>query len=132
MAAGSPKTIPLAFLKEQPDVQVFSVDYRFAPEEPFPGAVNDCIDATRFILNSSEKYEIGEFSVFGESAGGNLVLATMMEIDFEKEFGKKPVTAHAAIPMGQMLRFDTPSYLHADNQFEPGLSKRLNALNAAS
>lgn len=118
MAAGSPKTVPLAFLKEQPDVQVFSVDYRFAPEVPFPGAINDCIDATRFILNSSEKYEIGEFSIFGESAGGNLVLATMMEIDFQKEFGEKPVTAHAAVPMGQMLRFDTPSYMHADNQFE--------------
>ena len=56
--------------------------------------------------------------IYGESAGGNLVLSTMMEIDFLKEFGKLPVTAHASIPMGQMLRFDTPSYSSPDHQFE--------------
>ena len=123
MAAGGPRSYPISYLKRQKDVQIFGIDYRLAPETPFPGAIDDCVEATRFILSLSERYNIGEFSIYGESAGGNLVLSTMMSIDFEKEFGRKPVTAHAAIPMGQMMRFDTPSYSSPDNHFE--LSRKL-------
>ena len=60
MVAGSAYSFPIQFVKERKDVQVFSVDYRFAPEVPFPGPVNDCIEGTRFVLGDKEKYRVVE------------------------------------------------------------------------
>jgi acetyl esterase len=49
--------------------EVFSVEYRLAPEAPFPAAVEDCIAATRFVAQTSGAERI---AVAGDSAGGNL------------------------------------------------------------
>jgi acetyl esterase len=47
--------------------EVFSVEYRLAPECPFPAAVEDCISATQYVLKTSIRVAVG-----GDSAGGNL------------------------------------------------------------
>ena len=49
--------------------EVFSVEYRLAPESPFPAAVDDCIAATEFVakLSKADRLAVG-----GDSAGGNL------------------------------------------------------------
>jgi acetyl esterase len=49
--------------------EVFSVEYRLAPENPFPAAVEDCIAATQFVSGYSKSARI---AVGGDSAGGNL------------------------------------------------------------
>jgi acetyl esterase len=49
--------------------EVFSVEYRLAPESPFPAAVEDCIAATKFVAEYSKSSRI---AVGGDSAGGNL------------------------------------------------------------
>jgi acetyl esterase len=49
--------------------EVFSVEYRLAPESPFPAAVEDCIAATEFVAKNSKS---GRVAVGGDSAGGNL------------------------------------------------------------
>ncbi|HEU4352836.1 MAG TPA: alpha/beta hydrolase [Burkholderiales bacterium] len=49
--------------------EVFSVEYRLAPESPFPAAVEDCIAATEFVAKVSKSDRI---AVGGDSAGGNL------------------------------------------------------------
>lgn len=60
---------------------VFSVEYRKAPEAPFPAAVEDCFSALTFISNNSSKLKTNpsKIAVGGDSAGGNLatVIALM-------------------------------------------------------
>jgi acetyl esterase len=53
---------------------VFSVEYRLAPESPFPAAVDDCIGATEFVSKNSKLLNIdsGRIAAGGDSAGGNL------------------------------------------------------------
>jgi epsilon-lactone hydrolase len=53
-----------------------ALDYRLAPESPFPAAVLDACAAYRWLL--AEGVDSKAISIVGDSAGGGLVLATLM------------------------------------------------------
>lgn len=55
---------------------VFAVDYRLAPEHPYPAALEDCVAAFRYLVRSG--VAPGSTVMAGDSAGGNLMIATML------------------------------------------------------
>ena len=57
------------------DARVLAVDYRLAPEHPFPAAQEDVLKATRWALD--EGAEPGALALAGDSAGGALCVATL-------------------------------------------------------
>jgi acetyl esterase len=66
------------FLAREAGVLVLSVDYRLAPEHPFPAAVEDSYATFLFAFNNAEELgaDPSAIAVGGDSAGGNLTLVT--------------------------------------------------------
>lgn len=61
-------------------MSVIAVDYRLAPEFPFPAGLKDCIAAWRSLLADPRAFGLrpGPLLVAGDSAGANLALALML------------------------------------------------------
>ncbi|MGO0578068.1 alpha/beta hydrolase [Ornithinimicrobium panacihumi] len=70
-------------------LDVVQVDYRLAPEHPFPAAVEDSIDAFRWLRDHAERFggPPGRVAVAGESAGGNLAAVVAQETKHDPEGG---------------------------------------------
>ena len=67
-------------------VIVLAIDYRLAPEFPFPFAIEDCINAYLLALEKAEAWggDPSKISIGGDSSGGNLALATALQIKRDK------------------------------------------------
>ena len=61
-------------------INVLSIGYRLAPEHPYPAAHEDCMDAYRWLLGQPFGKKI---VIMGESAGGNLILGTVLHAKAE-------------------------------------------------
>jgi len=74
---GSGKEVPPAVLliAGASGMRVLSVNYRLAPQFPFPAAVDDSVAAYRWLLEQGMSSD--QVGWFGESAGGGLTLAAM-------------------------------------------------------
>jgi acetyl esterase/lipase len=57
---------------------VLNVDYRLAPEHPFPAAVDDAVAAYRWLLTQGVGAD--RVVIAGDSAGGGLTLATLLAL----------------------------------------------------
>lgn len=87
---------------------VCSVDYRLAPEHPFPAGLDDCLTVTEAVLRDVEDPE--SVVLVGDSAGGNLVAATMQRL---RERG-------STLPGAQVLLYPVTQWHHdpATSPFE--------------
>jgi len=59
---------------------VVSVEYRLAPEVPFPGPLEDCYSALEYLARQGESLDVDatRLAVAGDSAGGNLATAAAL------------------------------------------------------
>jgi acetyl esterase/lipase len=67
----------LTHLAAATEGRVLAVDYRLAPEHPFPAALDDAIAAYRFVAAGHDPSSI---VLAGDSAGGGLTVATLMAL----------------------------------------------------
>ncbi|MBO1029957.1 alpha/beta hydrolase [Tessaracoccus sp. SD287] len=62
---------------------LLSVDYRLAPEHPFPAGFEDCLQAATVLLKNPQALDLDDpsgITLMGDSAGGNLAAAVSLQL----------------------------------------------------
>jgi acetyl esterase/lipase len=68
----------LAALSRRLNWRLLAVDYRLAPEHPFPAGLDDCLAAYRWLRAQGQP--AAQICLGGDSAGGNFVLALLLAL----------------------------------------------------
>jgi monoterpene epsilon-lactone hydrolase len=109
-------------LSKRAGVSVLAVDYKLAPENPFPSGLEDCYDVYDWMLENSidEKITADKVFISGDSAGGNLSLAILFLI---RESNLR--MPNAVLPISPVLDLfgKSPSVNNLDG-FDPILNKK--------
>ncbi|MFP1623728.1 alpha/beta hydrolase [Streptomyces sp. 5K101] len=106
--------------------RMFFVNYRRAPEHPYPAALEDAVAAYRSLL--AEGLAGSDVVLAGDSAGGGLVLATLLKL---RDAGLPRPAAAACISPWTDLTCSGETYTTLEDD-DPMLSKPIVALVAES
>ncbi|MEL6184492.1 MAG: alpha/beta hydrolase, partial [Myxococcota bacterium] len=120
---------------------VFAVDYRLAPEHPFPAAIDDALTAFRDAVARADHLGVDpeRLGVAGDSAGGNLatlvgletegepvrpaaVLAIYPAIDFTMSFPSQETLAEGYYLEAKNIRWYRETYLAGEDMKHPRAS----------
>ncbi|KAK3315908.1 Alpha/Beta hydrolase protein [Apodospora peruviana] len=84
------------FVLETCDALFISVDYRLAPDWPFPIAVDDGADALLYLINHAAEYNIDptKLATSGFSAGGNIAITCPMRLTAHIKTLSMPLPEH--------------------------------------
>ena len=102
-----------AHMAEKTKHTVISVDYRLAPENPFPAGLNDCYHATREVFMNLDLLDCNreDITLIGDSAGGNLAAAVSLMARDLGEF----------MPCKQILLYPATNNDYSDSSLFPSI-----------
>lgn len=108
-------------LAHESQCSVCAVDYGLSPENPFPGPIEDCYQATEFVAQHADALNVDprRLAVAGDSAGGHL--ATSVAIAARDRSGPDIALQVLMYPVIE-ANFDTESYERFAEGF--GLTRR--------
>jgi acetyl esterase len=86
---------------------VFNIDYRLAPEHPYPAAIQDCCEALAWVVKSAARFggDPARIAFAGESAGANLITALAVATTY----ARSEPWARAAFDLGVAPRAVLPA-----------------------
>ncbi|MES2992320.1 MAG: alpha/beta hydrolase [Pseudomonadota bacterium] len=98
-------------LAKQSNAIVVSVDYRLAPEAKFPAQHDDALATYKWAAQNAASFngDPKRMALAGESAGGNLAIATAMAARDQNL--TKPMHIVSVYPIAQATDLSTPSYV---------------------
>ncbi len=100
-------------------IKVFVVEYRLAPEYPYPAALDDAMDAYGYLL--SDGYEPSRIAICGESAGGGLCYSLCQKL---RDKGRTMPAGIIAISPWTDLTLSSESYV-VNKDEDPSMSPEL-------
>jgi acetyl esterase len=81
LGGANQQDVSLWRLATEARVAVVSVDYRLAPEHPFPAGPNDCEDAALWLVERAQsEFGTSRLAIGGESAGAHLSVLTLLRL----------------------------------------------------
>lgn len=95
-----------ARLAKASGTKVLIIEYRLAPEYPYPAANEDCMSAYMWLLTNG--YSADNILLGGDSVGASLALMTL--ITLKDEGGKLPAGAFLISPHTDLVHLDGESY----------------------
>jgi monoterpene epsilon-lactone hydrolase len=126
-----------AYLGQKIGARVLMVDYRLAPNYPFPAALDDCVKAYKWLNNNG--FSARNIVIAGDSAGGNFAITSMIKLRDEgiplpaaaaclspvADLSKKPASDHdikdPLLPKKAMKLY-TEAYLQGNDPRNPLIS----------
>ena len=103
-------------LASQTQMNIIAVDYRLAPENKYPAALDDSLVAWNWVVDNADNLQLGsgDIGVGGDSAGGNIAAVLAMQLFSVSLPGRRL----SAIPAFQFLLYPLVDFRYQSESFQ--------------